>query len=561
MTTQLSQMVFVFTSFALANGSLFAMDLITCKSFENEHVINSDKKYKPLNHMDALQIRLLAELESANACQTEPVFLYPSEKPTHRVIYYRTASKESQQGILLDTSDLAIFAIDICTIFDQGNQTKIRLAEEIVPPRSEKTSAENQHIVAVKIIQKDANVQILRDFANEKNILQFIGQLRGYFEDKDALYLFNDFVPGENLEALLRNDLDDDEKVNIAMATVLAVHQFHQRKFTLHNDIKSGNIKLSKIGRFYKAGLVDFGLSRRMSAPSRAMSGSSGYRDFNYRLGGKRLPQSIQSDYFSLGIVIFEILAQRKNNYQLYMLRQKIDLNESAMDWDLDPTNLNHAFPDSFEENYSDDHSLRGQLIRLAKRFTGPMHERPTPDELTDWLAKFDIVVTQDDINADELWHAAEVFFASRRQKIISVNTNDTTKEVSSKSRLKTSLKTIPLKGWKTSSGSISLTNSSSGTDGTSGGSTPRNDIAAMKTSTGSVNFAHSSSRSKLTASTGNTNTPKATLEPRDGSLTTKNVSNKSSRQGKAESKSSETSSTASSKVHKNKKKKNKEQR
>jgi protein phosphatase len=123
------------------------------------------------------------------------------------------------------------------------------------------------------------------------------------------LYYLTHYVPGPTLENLIteRGKLEISDAVEITEQLVKALRALH-RKETLHQDLKPGNIIISKTG----AVLIDFGsclvagIDEIQSPFQREIAlGTAEYSAPEYRYGGKR---SEKSDQFSLAVVLYEML-------------------------------------------------------------------------------------------------------------------------------------------------------------------------------------------------------------------------------------------------------------
>jgi tRNA A-37 threonylcarbamoyl transferase component Bud32/tetratricopeptide (TPR) repeat protein len=128
---------------------------------------------------------------------------------------------------------------------------------------------------------------------------------------QEDLFLTMEFLQGGSLRARLRvGSLPVAEAVRIAEAVLLGLAALHLQG-AVHRDVTPGNILFSESG---EVKLADFGLVRhpgreetRLTARG-AVLGTAGYRSPEQALGKE---VGCRSDLYSLGVVLFEMLAGR----------------------------------------------------------------------------------------------------------------------------------------------------------------------------------------------------------------------------------------------------------
>ncbi|MBS0589460.1 MAG: protein kinase [Proteobacteria bacterium] len=143
---------------------------------------------------------------------------------------------------------------------------------------------------------------------NDPHIIQiyFIG------EDEGQTFFVMEFVDGESLSSVLKREqrLKPEQAAKVIYQTALGLATAHDRG-VIHRDIKPGNIMIDARGNVK---IADFGIALSSADISKKLTstgefvGTPGYLSPEVCLG-KLVDQ--RSDIFSLGIVLFEMLAGR----------------------------------------------------------------------------------------------------------------------------------------------------------------------------------------------------------------------------------------------------------
>ncbi|KAI8808367.1 kinase-like domain-containing protein [Cladochytrium replicatum] len=184
-------------------------------------------------------------------------------------------------------------------------------------------------VYALKALKKHAVIakRQVKQVLNEKKLLEvvrnvylggsnFIVQLMSTFQDPAHLYFVMEYVPGGDLYTLIRKHRRFPEADARLMAAelVLAVSYLHGRSI-VYRDLKPENILVSATGHMK---LADFGFAKRI--PDRpSSSGDEIVRGSTKTFCGTpaymapeivmRLPHGLPVDWFSLGVVIYEMIA------------------------------------------------------------------------------------------------------------------------------------------------------------------------------------------------------------------------------------------------------------
>ncbi len=132
-------------------------------------------------------------------------------------------------------------------------------------------------------------------------------------EVDDLPYLVTELVTGGTLADQLREHRGPVERLRLALTTVRAMGSaldYAHRQGVLHRDVKPSNILLTETGRLI---LADFGLAQVREATIRVTQPGDFWGSLDYSS-----PEQLQggavcsrSDLYSLGVVLYEILAGR----------------------------------------------------------------------------------------------------------------------------------------------------------------------------------------------------------------------------------------------------------
>ncbi|XP_021994291.1 uncharacterized protein LOC110890954 isoform X2 [Helianthus annuus] len=154
-------------------------------------------------------------------------------------------------------------------------------------------------------------LQILLDYKHE-NVIGLVG----YCDEKDEKVIVYEYAPKGSLERYLNDaSLTWVKRLNICIDVARALDFLHggvgKQAKVIHRDIKTANILLSDD---WKAKLADFGLSlispliQETDYVIDHACGTLGYLDPLYKKSGFL---TIESDIYSFGVVLFEILCGR----------------------------------------------------------------------------------------------------------------------------------------------------------------------------------------------------------------------------------------------------------
>ncbi len=211
----------------------------------------------------------------------------------------------------------------------------------------------NQNLANVLVLKHSAKIETQEDFENEKEILNVLGRLSGFAsvasESQCLQFLFSQFCDGENLLDMLydkvapnehekkyysfsyvKKILSTTDKLKLTKIILDAVFSLHSAHSVFHRDLKSANIIISK--DLSCAQLVDFGTSCKAIQSDKTFKGSMGYQAIEMTLpidakepALSRPFYSLQTEYFSLAIVLLEVLSSF--NYQSFIRQQLAQSN------------------------------------------------------------------------------------------------------------------------------------------------------------------------------------------------------------------------------------------
>ena len=172
----------------------------------------------------------------------------------------------------------------------------------------------DNRILALKQLSKEKIIQkkMIKYIFNERDILlslysNSISNLYCTFQDKNNLYLVLDYLPGGDLRKLINQYeffLEDEIKF-ISGCIVSGLEYIHSHNI-IHRDLKPENLILDEKGYIR---ISDFGISNYSNSIElyNDTSGTIGYISPE-RIDNKLRKISFESDYFSLGVIIYELI-------------------------------------------------------------------------------------------------------------------------------------------------------------------------------------------------------------------------------------------------------------
>ncbi len=175
--------------------------------------------------------------------------------------------------------------------------------------------------VAIKIIRRDALsaetlTEVLKRFEREAKALARlyhpnIVKVHDYGEYDGSPFLVLDYLPGGTLKKMLGKPIPWKDAIRLLLPIARGLAYAHQHGI-LHRDIKPANILIAENGELF---LTDFGIAKLFEgAPATVLTASGvfvGTPEYTApeQWTGKTSPQS---DMYSLGIVLYEMVTGRK---------------------------------------------------------------------------------------------------------------------------------------------------------------------------------------------------------------------------------------------------------
>lgn len=168
--------------------------------------------------------------------------------------------------------------------------------------------------VAIKIILPhfSNHPDFIRRFETEAHLIArlehlYIVPLYDYWRDSDGAYLVMRWLRGGSLRDLLLQGPLELGTAALLLDQVSSVLSSAHRNNVIHRDIRPGNILLDEDGNAY---LADFGIAKDFAVQqgAAAIDSAVGSPDYLAPEQARNEPATPQTDIYSLGVVLYEIL-------------------------------------------------------------------------------------------------------------------------------------------------------------------------------------------------------------------------------------------------------------
>lgn len=221
----------------------------------------------------------------------------------------------------LDKNEVIKDRYKIKEIIGQGGMGCVYLADDL---RLSGRLCALKAVYYEKNLPEDVISQTREQFKREATVLARLDhpnlpKVSDFFSDQERDYLVMDFVPGEDLRALMLEEkkngkfLEERKVLNWASQIADALIYLHdQEPAILHRDIKPSNIKLTPNGIIK---LVDFGLVKILVYGEKTITVVQGHGSAYYtpleQYGGDTGHTDPRSDVYSFGATIYHLLTNK----------------------------------------------------------------------------------------------------------------------------------------------------------------------------------------------------------------------------------------------------------
>ncbi len=185
----------------------------------------------------------------------------------------------------------------------------------------------------------------IESLISEFNILKklhypLISNLYFSYQDDEFIFLILDYLPG----GTLRNYIPDtpplisifsETQIKFLISNIILSLDYIHNQGIIHRDLKPENLLFDNEGYLH---LTDFGISKIYNSENSEIFDISGTPGYIPPEIIKREPQNFVSDFFGLGIIVYELIfgkrpfeGKNKDEIAENILNKKINLNEKNM--------------------------------------------------------------------------------------------------------------------------------------------------------------------------------------------------------------------------------------
>ena len=247
-------------------------------------------------------------------------------------------------------------------------------------------------VMALKVLRPEIvpDATVIERFKNELKLARKVShenvcRLYDLHEESGTLYITMEYVPGENLGALIRREgrLSAARASNLAIQIVGGLAQAHKLG-VIHRDLKPHNIMIEPAG---DVRIMDFGIARQAGGPELTaagiMVGTPSYMSPE-QASGESVDE--RTDIYSLGAILYAMVTGRPpfegESGLAVALKHKTELPRR-------PRELNAEVPEGFdrlvmkclakrkEDRYQSAEELLAELVRFKEGKTPVKAEVP----------------------------------------------------------------------------------------------------------------------------------------------------------------------------------------
>jgi serine/threonine protein kinase len=223
---------------------------------------------------------------------------------------------------------------------------------------------------------------------------QNIVEIYDYFKEGGANYLVMEYVEGIDLDEVIKraSPMHPDTAAAIAHEICQALACAHHNNI-IHRDIKPKNVLISKDGAVK---LTDFGVARDVDAPDLTtpgmIIGTPFYMSPEQASGAK---VSFQSDVYSMGIVLYEMLTAKKpfTGDKSQGIIAKICRGNYRSPFWLDPhhsARLSHIINRAMKRSARRRYKTAEEMLKDLKHYLGWKHQASVEADLQKLISDID---------------------------------------------------------------------------------------------------------------------------------------------------------------------------
>ena len=175
--------------------------------------------------------------------------------------------------------------------------------------------------LAMKRLSKNELYQknFISNIFQERDILNYIYNIHivnlyATFQDDNYLYLIMDYLNGGDLRKHMKDKIFSIKEIKFVTSCIIIGLEYLHKKGIIHRDIKPENLIFDEKGYLR---ISDFGIAIRNDKITKKekfsdKSGTPGYMAPERIIVDKNISYGYSSDYFSLGVILYELIMLKK---------------------------------------------------------------------------------------------------------------------------------------------------------------------------------------------------------------------------------------------------------